>query len=158
MRQTFSPTVPVTLLTFTDVTDSPARLTRDPSHGRQDSVTLGWHQALCSDAEVWIWQPAWCQPHYAIDSRWPVCRWHYSCWWLTSLSLTLLLLVAQYRQVAVAEWLAHLTAVWEDPGSNHTVDSCVHRDRCCDILPRAGASHLLLLCLGRLSIPPFVVR
>ena len=28
--------------------------------------------------------------------------------------------------VAVAEWLARLTAVWEDPGSNHTADDCVY--------------------------------
>ena len=26
-------------------------------------------------------------------------------------------------QVSVAEWLARLTAVWEDPGSNHAADS-----------------------------------
>jgi len=30
-------------------------------------------------------------------------------------------------QVSVAEWLACLTAVWEDPGSNHAADSCVHQ-------------------------------
>jgi len=36
-------------------------------------------------------------------------------------------------QVSVAEWLARLTAVWEDPGSNHAADSCVYRDSCCDI-------------------------
>jgi len=37
-------------------------------------------------------------------------------------------------QVSVAEWLARLTAVWEDPGSNHATDSCVYRDSCCDIV------------------------
>jgi len=36
-------------------------------------------------------------------------------------------------QVSVAEWLARLTAVREDPGSNHAADSCVYRDGCCDI-------------------------
>jgi len=36
-------------------------------------------------------------------------------------------------QVSVAEWLARLTAVTEDPGSNHAADSCVYRDSCCDI-------------------------
>jgi len=41
----------------------------------------------------------------------------------------------QYLQVSVAEWLAHLTAVWEDPGLNHATDSCVYRDSCCDIQP-----------------------
>ena len=38
-------------------------------------------------------------------------------------------------QVSVAEWLARLTAVREDPGSNHAADSCVYRDSCCDIQP-----------------------
>ena len=28
------------------------------------------------------------------------------------------------------------------PGSNHTADGCVHRDSCCNIQPRARASHL----------------
>ena len=45
-------------------------------------------------------------------------------------------------QVSVAQWLAHLTAVWEDPGSNHAADSCVYRDSCCDIQSRARAVHL----------------
>ena len=33
-----------------------------------------------------------------------------------------------YAQVSVAEWLARLTAVREDPGSNHAADSCVYHD------------------------------
>jgi len=37
------------------------------------------------------------------------------------------------RQVSVAEWLARLTVVLDDPGSNHAADSCVYRDSCCDI-------------------------
>jgi len=45
-------------------------------------------------------------------------------------------------QVSVAEWLARLTAVWEDPGSNHVADSCVYRDSCCDIQSWARAVHL----------------
>jgi len=45
-------------------------------------------------------------------------------------------------QVSVAEWLARLTAVWEDPGSNHAADSCVYRDNCCDIQSWARAVHL----------------
>ena len=36
-------------------------------------------------------------------------------------------------QVSVAEWLARLTAVCKDPGSNHAADSCVYRDSCCDM-------------------------
>ena len=40
---------------------------------------------------------------------------------------------------SVAEWLACLTAVWEDPGSNHTADSCVYRDSCCNIQSWARA-------------------
>jgi len=40
---------------------------------------------------------------------------------------------AKPHQVSVAEWLARLTAVCEDPGSNHAADSCVYRDSCCDI-------------------------
>ena len=34
---------------------------------------------------------------------------------------------------SVAEWLARLTAVSEDPGSNHAADSCVYRGSSCDI-------------------------
>ena len=34
-------------------------------------------------------------------------------------------------RIAVAEWLARPTAVWEDRGSNHTADGCVCRDSCC---------------------------
>jgi len=45
-------------------------------------------------------------------------------------------------QVSVAEWLARLTAVWEDPGSNHAADSCVYRDNCYDIQSWAQAVHL----------------
>ena len=45
-------------------------------------------------------------------------------------------------QVSVAEWLARLTAVWEDPRLNHTADSCVYRDSCCDIQSWARAVHL----------------
>jgi len=45
-------------------------------------------------------------------------------------------------QVSVAEWLARLTAVWEDPGTNHATDSCVYRDSCCDIQSWARAGHL----------------
>ena len=60
------------------------------------------------------------------------------------------------QQVSVAEWLARLTAVWEDPGLNHAADSCVYRDSCCDIQSWARAVHLY--CLGRLSLPPFVGR
>jgi len=37
-------------------------------------------------------------------------------------------------QVSVAEWLARLTAVREDPGSNHAADSCVYHDSCYDNL------------------------
>ena len=44
--------------------------------------------------------------------------------------------------VSVAEWLVHLTAVWEDPGSNNATDSCVYRDSCCDIQSWAQAVHL----------------
>jgi len=49
------------------------------------------------------------------------------------------------EQVAVAEWLARLTAVWEDPGSNHTMDSCVYHDSCCDIQPCSTSVHAYLL-------------
>jgi len=45
-------------------------------------------------------------------------------------------------QVAVVEWLARLTAVWEDPGSNHTADGCVYRDSRCDTQSWARAAHL----------------
>jgi len=45
-------------------------------------------------------------------------------------------------RLSVAEWLARLTAVWEDPGSNHATDSCVYRDGCCDIESWARAVHL----------------
>jgi len=44
--------------------------------------------------------------------------------------------------IAVAEWLTRLTAVREDPGSNHTADGCVYRDSRCDIQPWAQAVHL----------------
>jgi len=44
--------------------------------------------------------------------------------------------------VSVAKWLAHLTAVWEDSGSNHATDSCVYCDSCCDIQSWARAVHL----------------
>ena len=47
-----------------------------------------------------------------------------------------------YWQVSVAEWLARLTAVWEDPGSNHATDSCVYREGCCNIQSWARAVHL----------------
>ena len=46
------------------------------------------------------------------------------------------------RQVSVAEWLARLTAVWEDPGSNHTTNGCVYRDRYCDVQPWAWVVQL----------------
>ena len=39
--------------------------------------------------------------------------------------------------VSVAERLARLSAVSEDPGSNHASDSCVYHDSCCDMQPRA---------------------
>jgi len=45
-------------------------------------------------------------------------------------------------QVSVAEWLARLTVVWKNPGSNHTAGSCVYRDSRCDIQPWARAAHL----------------
>jgi len=45
-------------------------------------------------------------------------------------------------QVSVAKWLARLTAVWEDPVSNHAADSCVYRNSCCDIQSWARAVHL----------------
>ena len=45
-------------------------------------------------------------------------------------------------QVSVAEGLARLTAVWEDPGLNHAADSCVYRDSCCDTQSWARAVHL----------------
>ena len=32
---------------------------------------------------------------------------------------------------SVAEWLAHLSAVWQDQGSKNTADGCVYRDSCC---------------------------
>jgi len=48
----------------------------------------------------------------------------------------------QQSQVSVAEWLVHLTAVWEDPGSNHATDSCDYSDSCCDIQSWARAVHL----------------
>ena len=35
------------------------------------------------------------------------------------------------------EWLARLSAVWEDPGSNLTADGCVYRDGYCDMQPWA---------------------
>jgi len=45
--------------------------------------------------------------------------------------------------LSIAEWLARLTAVWEDPGSNHAADSCVYRDSSCDGLQSwARAVHL----------------
>ena len=54
-------------------------------------------------------------------------------------------MATQFKKVypiAVAEWLARLTAVREDPGSNHTADGCVYRDSRCDIQPWAQAVHL----------------
>jgi len=35
----------------------------------------------------------------------------------------------------VAEWLVHLTAVWEDPGSNN---GCIYRDNSYDLQPWRG--------------------
>ena len=46
------------------------------------------------------------------------------------------------RSCLSSEWLARLTVVWEDPGSNHAADSCVYRDGCCDIQSWARAVHL----------------
>jgi len=46
-----------------------------------------------------------------------------------------------YSAVSVVEWLARLTAVREDPGSNHAADS-VYRNGCCDIQSWARAVHL----------------
>jgi len=45
-------------------------------------------------------------------------------------------------QVSVAELLARLTAVWEDPGSIHATDSSIYRDIWCDIQSWARAVHL----------------
>ena len=53
-----------------------------------------------------------------------------------TLNAVLLFCSASIYQVSVAEWLARLTAVWEDPGSNHAADSCVYCDSCCDIWAR----------------------
>ena len=36
-------------------------------------------------------------------------------------------------QVAVAYWLACPTSVWEDSGSNLTVDGCIYRDGYCSM-------------------------
>jgi len=58
-----------------------------------------------------------------------------------AISLELFFSYWHCQQVAVAEWLARLTAVWEDPGSNHAADGCVHRDSRCDIQPWAWAVH-----------------
>ena len=55
---------------------------------------------------------------------------------------TFTFLTCSYNQVSVAEWLARLTVVWEDPGSNHTADGCVYYDGRCDIQPWARAAHL----------------
>jgi len=41
------------------------------------------------------------------------------------------------KLVRLAEWLACLTAVWEDQGSNHAASSCVYCDSRCDIQPWA---------------------
>jgi len=59
-------------------------------------------------------------------------------YWST-FDLTILSLVPQ---VSVAKWLVRLTAVWEDPGSNHSADSCVYCDSCCSIQSWAQAVHL----------------
>ena len=45
-------------------------------------------------------------------------------------------------QVAVAWWLAHLTAMWEDQGSIQSIGGCVYCDSCCDIQPWARAVQL----------------
>jgi len=50
--------------------------------------------------------------------------------------------ISHTYNISVAECLAHLTAVWEDPGSNHATDSCVYRDSCCGIQSWARAVHL----------------
>ena len=49
--------------------------------------------------------------------------------------------LAAILQVSVAEWLARLTAVWEDPGSNRTANDWVYHDSCCDMQPWARAVH-----------------
>ena len=49
------------------------------------------------------------------------------------IGITVKINVAFSAIVSVAEWLARLTAVREDPGSNHAANSCVYRDSCCDI-------------------------
>ena len=46
-----------------------------------------------------------------------------------------------YNNTTVAEWLARLTAVWEDPGLNHTADGCVYRESRCDMQPGERAVH-----------------
>ena len=58
-------------------------------------------------------------------------------------------------QVSVAEWLARLTAVWEDPGSNHAAGSCVYRVSCCDIQSWAWAVRLYWVLR---STQPFTLR
>ena len=49
------------------------------------------------------------------------------------IGITVKINVAFSAMVSVAEWLARLTAVREDPGSNYAANSCVYRDSCCDI-------------------------
>ena len=63
-----------------------------------------------------------------------------------------------HMQVSVTEWLARLTAVWEDPGSNHAADSkCLSRQLLWYTVSSTGCAPLLQ-CLGLLSLPPFVGR
>jgi len=61
-----------------------------------------------------------------------------------------------HKPVSVAEWLARLTAVWEDPGSNHAAGSCVYRDSRCDLQPWIRAAHLY--CNAYRSTQPSTLR
>ena len=44
--------------------------------------------------------------------------------------------------VAVAEWLALPSALWEDQSSNLTMDGCVYRECHCDVQSWARAAHI----------------
>ena len=125
------------------------------------NVDRSWKLTKMHILRQWlvIWQNRWStvvrvtskydDPRLKMSHLGCILVWHFQprvhhIWMSHSLPCIIYILFAcslMDMQVSAAEWLAHLTAVWEDPGSNHTTDSCVYHDSCCDIQYWARAVH-----------------
>jgi len=80
-----------------------------------------------------VWWLDWCS-----NRRWPLKAVYFD----TLIEMVNVYSKAPLLHLAVAKWLVHLTAVWEDPGLNRAVDGCVYGDSCCNTQPWAWAVHL----------------